>query len=281
MATFSLRAEWSESREFLKLDFGALREGSLVPTRELWDDGIDVTYRAEVVSITQPEPGALGKYRVVLRYDEHAEHHLPLRDMDIVWGDFGFEVDTTDWTATAGHVVLDADDPAEVAVLASDLLPTELETVTRVKRIGQDILRADLLLLDGGCAITGETFEHVLEAAHIRDAADDGPAEWDNCFLLRIDLHRLYDKGLLTISPKGVVKLTGAPKEAQSMYGNAPLAALNPKVLQRVGGALAWKAEWLKRSAAERKAERAKKATQRKAAHTATSSQAQPTEAAA
>ena len=52
------------------------------------------------------------------------------------------------------------------------------------------------------CAITQERVLPVLEAAHIKPYADSGPHDVRNGVLLRSDMHRLFDRGYLTITPK-------------------------------------------------------------------------------
>jgi putative restriction endonuclease len=49
------------------------------------------------------------------------------------------------------------------------------------------------------CAITGERTLPVLEAAHIRPYADQATHEIRNGILMRSDVHRLYDLGLVTV----------------------------------------------------------------------------------
>lgn len=57
------------------------------------------------------------------------------------------------------------------------------------------------------CAITGETVREVLEAAHLPGASWRGVANTaEHGILLRADLHRLLDAGLLTIEA-GVVRV--------------------------------------------------------------------------
>jgi len=51
------------------------------------------------------------------------------------------------------------------------------------------------------CAITRERALPVLEAAHIKSYADGGPHEVNNGLLLRSDMHRLFDKGYITVTP--------------------------------------------------------------------------------
>ena len=51
------------------------------------------------------------------------------------------------------------------------------------------------------CAITGERTLPVLEAAHIRPFADHATHEIQNGILMRSDVHRLYDLGLVTVDP--------------------------------------------------------------------------------
>jgi putative restriction endonuclease len=70
-------------------------------------------------------------------------------------------------------------------------------------RLGQGSFR--VLVTDAygrRCAITSERTLPVLEAAHIRPYALQGPHEIKNGMLLRSDLHKLFDGGYLTVDPK-------------------------------------------------------------------------------
>jgi putative restriction endonuclease len=51
------------------------------------------------------------------------------------------------------------------------------------------------------CAVTGERTLPVLEAAHIRPFAEHAAHEIQNGILMRSDVHRLYDLGLVTVEP--------------------------------------------------------------------------------
>ena len=51
------------------------------------------------------------------------------------------------------------------------------------------------------CAVTGEHSSPVLEAAHIIPYGRGGQHQVDNGLLLRSDLHRLYDRGYVTVTP--------------------------------------------------------------------------------
>jgi putative restriction endonuclease len=53
----------------------------------------------------------------------------------------------------------------------------------------------------GACAVTREHSLPVLEAAHIRPYAEGGQHEVSNGLLLRSDLHRLFDRGYVTVTP--------------------------------------------------------------------------------
>lgn len=69
-------------------------------------------------------------------------------------------------------------------------------------RMGQGIFRAAVTDAYGrSCAVTTEHSLPVLEAAHIRPYADGGEHELQNGVLLRTDIHRLFDKGYVTITP--------------------------------------------------------------------------------
>ena len=69
-------------------------------------------------------------------------------------------------------------------------------------RLGQGAFRT--LVTDAykrRCAVTGESTLPVLEAAHIRSYADQGPHAVSNGLLLRSDFHKLFDLGLVTVQP--------------------------------------------------------------------------------
>lgn len=53
----------------------------------------------------------------------------------------------------------------------------------------------------GACAVTREHSVPVLEAAHIVPYSRGGEHRVDNGLLLRSDLHRLYDRGYVTVTP--------------------------------------------------------------------------------
>lgn len=54
---------------------------------------------------------------------------------------------------------------------------------------------------NSACAVTGEHSSPVLEAAHIIPYAKGGEHHVSNGLLLRSDLHRLYDRGYVTVTP--------------------------------------------------------------------------------
>jgi putative restriction endonuclease len=56
-------------------------------------------------------------------------------------------------------------------------------------------------MYDRRCAITGERTLPVLDAAHIKPYGLDGPHDPRNGLLLRSDLHTLFDRGYVTVTP--------------------------------------------------------------------------------
>lgn len=68
-------------------------------------------------------------------------------------------------------------------------------------RLGQGAFRVMVTEAYGGqCAISGERTLPALEAAHIVPYALQGPNEVSNGILLRADMHKLFDEGLLSVS---------------------------------------------------------------------------------
>jgi putative restriction endonuclease len=69
-------------------------------------------------------------------------------------------------------------------------------------RLGQGAFR--VIVTDNytrRCAVTGERTLPALDAAHIRPYADQGEHEPNNGLLLRRDIHSLFDRGYVTVTP--------------------------------------------------------------------------------
>jgi len=87
-------------------------------------------------------------------------------------------------------------------MLVADAAPQERygKPTLVMPRVGQGIFR--IAVTDAyarACAITGEHSLPALEAAHIRPYSRDGEHRVSNGLLLRSDIHRLFDKGYVTI----------------------------------------------------------------------------------
>lgn len=67
------------------------------------------------------------------------------------------------------------------------------------------------------CAITGEKTLPVLEAAHIKPYAEDGPHSVNNGLLLKSDFHTLFDGGYITIDRDYRIDVS---KKLHEDYGN-------------------------------------------------------------
>lgn len=93
--------------------------------------------------------------------------------------------------------------PAEAIAQASQLpMPMFGGPVPVRPRLGQGTFR--ILVTDlyrRRCAISGEKALPALEAAHIRPVAEGGQHEATNGLLFRSDIHRLYDRGYVTVTP--------------------------------------------------------------------------------
>lgn len=82
------------------------------------------------------------------------------------------------------------------------------------RRLGQGAFRVAVTdAYARACTITGEHSFPVLEAAHIRPFAADGPHSVNNGLLLRSDLHRLFDRGYLTVTPEYRLEVSPALKQ--------------------------------------------------------------------
>jgi putative restriction endonuclease len=90
---------------------------------------------------------------------------------------------------------------------ATDERPAPIEVERRYgspalirPRLGQGAFRVAVTdAYERACAVTGEHSLPGLEASHIRPFGLDGPHRVSNGLLLRSDLHRLFDRGYITV----------------------------------------------------------------------------------
>jgi putative restriction endonuclease len=81
-------------------------------------------------------------------------------------------------------------------------------------RLGQSAFR--VVVMDAyrrRCAITGESTLPTLEAAHILPFGENGQNQPSNGLLLRSDFHKLFDAGLVTVTPELRVEVSSRIKE--------------------------------------------------------------------
>ncbi|MEX0874882.1 MAG: HNH endonuclease [Actinomycetota bacterium] len=82
------------------------------------------------------------------------------------------------------------------------------------RRLGQGAFR--VLVTDTyrrQCAISGEKVLPVLQAAHIQPVASGGLHRIENGLLLRSDIHTLFDRGYVTVTPRYEVRVSNRLKK--------------------------------------------------------------------
>jgi putative restriction endonuclease len=88
------------------------------------------------------------------------------------------------------------------------------EPVLTYPRLGQGSFRVLVTdVYERRCAITNERTLPALDAAHIKPYSYDGLHTVNNGILLRRDLHALFDKGYITITPNMTVEVSKKIKE--------------------------------------------------------------------
>ena len=98
------------------------------------------------------------------------------------------------------------------------------EPILHRPRLGQGIFRVQVLDAYGrACAVTGEHSLPVLEAAHIKPYASGGGHDVTNGLVLRSDLHRLFDRGYVTVDERNCLvvgsRLKADYENGRSYYG--------------------------------------------------------------
>ncbi|MCC7034683.1 MAG: HNH endonuclease [Acidobacteria bacterium] len=174
------------------------------------------------------------------------------------WGRANLRYKGYDLTAGEGKRVWDHCLPAAVALAppAGADLPQEPDgprygqPIVIRPRLGQGGFRVAVTdAYDRACAVTHEHSLPVLEAAHIKPFAQEGPHATSNGLLLRSDLHRLFDTGYLTVAPNYRLEVSRRLKEdfdnGKSYYPlHGTLVTLPRRAADRPDpGLLAWHSE--------------------------------------
>jgi putative restriction endonuclease len=85
---------------------------------------------------------------------------------------------------------------------------------TVLPRLGQGAFRVIVTdVYKRQCALTNSHILHVLDAAHIRPYGVGGTHDPNNGLLLRQDIHTLFDRGYLTITPELAVEVSRRLKD--------------------------------------------------------------------
>ena len=78
---------------------------------------------------------------------------------------------------------------------------SQKKQLTQKERKGQAAFRRDILkIYNNSCAITEIKQKEVLEAAHIQGYVNEESNNVQNGICLRVDIHKLFDNGLISIN---------------------------------------------------------------------------------
>lgn len=216
MAVVAILVKWDRASEVISVDLASLKKGTKIEqTTETWS-GVSTAYTYNVSSKFVSD--RLGGGELTVYYS--ADNNPHLAGLGCRWG---HSVITLDKKLTTGNAEWHDDEEVgfpkarcefsgrrtwvRFSTEQSVLSKKERETVERIAR-RQARFRKRLLMIDPKCAITGEREQALLEAAHVVPVAENGSDIEANGFLLRADLHRLFDQQFFTISRKGEIKLS-------------------------------------------------------------------------
>lgn len=202
-----IRIHWAYSVERMRIDLAELKahpKGRLI-THEVWkgEEGA-LVYRPRMAYHADTR----GTHVIELVYLQR--DHPGFDEIGVLWGKSTIEVLASCTHAAAnwvGEPGLNRFDGEARNVEVRPEKPAEKQAEVVAVRKAQARFKLELLKLDSACALTGETLQALLDAAHIQPVEDRGPDEIDNGILLRADLHRLYDAGYFTIKSDGTLIL--------------------------------------------------------------------------
>ena len=110
------------------------------------------------------------------------------------------DLETGQWK-TDGYCTWHGEDPVEIDDSIRWKAMRPRLRVTREQWERESRFRDKVLDMDGRCVISREKTRAVLDAAHLRPVEEGGEDLVENGFILRTDIHRLYDRGMFLINP--------------------------------------------------------------------------------
>lgn len=117
------------------------------------------------------------------------------------------------WQQVEEHLRLVAVDLMPELMIAENSQRVGLPQIV-FPRLGQGSFR--VLVADAykrRCVFTDSPVLHVLDAAHIRPFMQEGPHDIRNGILLRQDVHTLFDRGYITVTPEHRIEVSHLIKE--------------------------------------------------------------------
>jgi len=238
MSKLNVRIEWSLSTETLFFDTDELlAPGQQITTFERWADFEDPTeYNVKVVKHTAKN----GIHNIHLSYDQENNTGQALEN--VAWGISEITVDVVSNKAKAkwrnNPSSEEWDGPAPASVYAEDLYEDLGYAYERRKIRKQDAFRRKLLEINRQCALSGDQTIAALEAAHIIDVEGDGGFVEGNGILLRADIHKLFDRGIIEIASDGSAILKNKKNVSTYYTSQVKNWKLDPEVLRRIKPAL-------------------------------------------
>ena len=198
---------WKDADEFIEFDFNNLKKLTFIDsTKEWWHRHKSIHQYNTSSKIINNNDGSI-TIKITYRHEENT--HLD-KD-DVSWGVSTFTLKEDSFSGYADWD--DFDDqknkgPCPWEIIDRPLIQEKEKISYSKKKRNQEKFKNLLLALDQECIISGESSTCVLEAAHIIPSSKGG-IEWPtNGFILRSDIHKLYDANIFEISSQGkIVKI--------------------------------------------------------------------------
>ncbi len=144
---------------------------------------------------------------VILKDIKFFDDEDQLKDMDYGWR-IPRQVVKYKYVVSAKTIQQNTHTQLDQPFTLVDDTKTYTDTTTSVRK-GQNNFR-DMILAayNRKCCITQENTPDVLQAAHIQGYRSEASNHVQNGLLLRVDLHRLFDAGLITIDDNYIVQIS-------------------------------------------------------------------------
>ena len=232
-----LKVNWDCETEYFDIDPDCRDENQITETQAWWSHLGDYVYYQVSCTVHESDDGCQIKVKYEKQQQTDPRIRQAIEDNELYWGVNTITVNHSSQEREVSCTWRIDDGTVNEGWPPATIVRRRLR-ITREQWKRESRFRENVLAADKRCVISREVTREVLDAAHLQPVKEGGEERVENGFILRTDIHRLYDRGMFLIDPTDG-KLVVADRNLSKSYKQLLChSRLPPATLQRVREAL-------------------------------------------